>query len=71
MFSTIPPLLITLIAIIFMFRRIDVRLNLGLCGAGLFLIAGKFPPLNLVKLVAIPLLAGLAVLLVAAVFNLI
>ncbi len=45
MLSTIAPLLITFIAIIFMFRHIDVRLNLGLCAAGLFLIAGKFPQL--------------------------
>lgn len=43
MLSTFAPLMIILIAIIFMFKRIDVRLSLGLCAAGLFLVAGKLP----------------------------
>lgn len=43
MLSTFAPLMIILTAIIFMFKRIDVRLSLGLCAAGLFLIAGKLP----------------------------
>ncbi|MBR8835251.1 MAG: C4-dicarboxylate transporter DcuC [Stigonema ocellatum SAG 48.90 = DSM 106950] len=43
MLSTFAPLVIILIAIIFMFKRVDVRLSLGLCGAGLFLIANQLP----------------------------
>jgi DcuC family C4-dicarboxylate transporter len=45
MLSTVAPLVIILIAIIFMFKRIDVRLSLGLCAVALFLIAGKLPQL--------------------------
>ncbi|MBD2194160.1 MULTISPECIES: C4-dicarboxylate transporter DcuC [Calothrix] len=45
MLSIIAPLAIIAIAIIFMFKRIDVRLSLGLCAAGLFIIAGKLPQL--------------------------
>jgi C4-dicarboxylate transporter, DcuC family len=41
--STFVSLLIIIIAIIFMFKRVDIRLNLGLCAAVLFLIAGKLP----------------------------
>jgi C4-dicarboxylate transporter, DcuC family len=43
MLSTFAALAIIVIAIIFIFKRVDVRLNLGLCAAGLFLIAGKLP----------------------------
>jgi C4-dicarboxylate transporter, DcuC family len=45
MLAIVAPLVIILIAIIFMFKRVDVRLSLGLCAAGLFLIAGKLPQL--------------------------
>ncbi len=45
MLSTLTPLIIIAIAVIFMFKRIDVRLSLGLCAAGLFLISGKLPQL--------------------------
>lgn len=42
MLSTVAPLVIILIAIILMFKRVDVRLSLGLCAVLLFLIAGKW-----------------------------
>lgn len=45
MLATFAPLAIILIAIILMFKRVDVRLNLGLSAAALFLIAGKLPQL--------------------------
>lgn len=45
MLETLAPLAIILIAIILMFKRVDVRLNLGLSAAALFLIAGKLPQL--------------------------
>lgn len=45
MLSIVAPLVIIAIAIIFMFKRVDVRLSLGLCATGLFLISGKFPQL--------------------------
>ncbi|TWH43761.1 hypothetical protein [Dulcicalothrix desertica] len=50
MLSTFAPLMIIMIAIIFMFKRIDVRLSLGLCTAGLFFIAGKLPQLFITKI---------------------
>ncbi len=45
MLATLAPLAIILIAIILMFKRVDVRLSLGLSAAALFLIAGKLPQL--------------------------
>lgn len=42
MLSTVAALVIILIAIILMFKRVDVRLSLGLCAVLLFLIAGKW-----------------------------
>jgi len=45
MLATLAPLAIILIAIILMFKRIDVRLSLGISAAALFLIAGKLPQL--------------------------
>lgn len=45
MLETLAPLAIILIAIILMFKRVDVRLSLGLSAAALFLIAGKLPQL--------------------------
>ncbi len=48
MLSTVAPLVIIAIAIFFLFKRVDVRLSLGVCAAGLFLIAGKFPQLFLI-----------------------
>ncbi len=45
MLATLAPLAIILIAIILMFKRVDVRLSLGISAAALFLIAGKLPQL--------------------------
>jgi len=45
MLATLAPLAIILIALILMFKRVDVRLSLGLSAAALFLIAGKLPQL--------------------------
>ncbi|AVZ31468.1 hypothetical protein [Nodularia spumigena] len=45
MLSIFAPLVIIFIAMIFMFKRVDVRLSLGLSATGLFLIAGKLPQL--------------------------
>lgn len=42
MLLTVAALVIILIAIILMFKRVDVRLSLGLCAVLLFLIAGKW-----------------------------
>jgi len=43
MLATLAPLAIILIALILMFKRVDVRLSLGISAAALFLIAGKLP----------------------------
>ncbi len=45
MLATLAPLAIILIALILMFKRVDVRLSLGISAAALFLIAGKLPQL--------------------------
>ena len=45
MLATLAPLAIILISLILMFKRVDVRLSLGLSAAALFLIAGKLPQL--------------------------
>ncbi len=45
MLAALAPLAIILIALILMFKRVDVRLSLGISAAALFLIAGKLPQL--------------------------